>query len=321
MDSMAMPQGSTPVRSSVPIMGLILMLIAAVVGGVIIGGVVAGVSMFFYLIILMPLLMAAAGGWVMTQAIKMGKVRSRTVALIFGLLIGLIIYGTYRYGEYLIVGRPAIKQVFIDKAKELGVSDQVNDAKVEELIDQGMKEQTGQTGFIGYTILKAQVGEHVRFGRTTGSSGGINFTLSEPLTWGYWLIELLVVVGGAALTSASVASEPYCEQDGKFFVKRSLGRVQKEQADQFMAAAKAGDWVLARGFIMPSTGKGKAVYPFLDVMVSKCPSCNTNPVPLNVVRKMSSKNSGDLNVLKTTLTPEQYSRLDNTASAPVLGMA
>src|SRR5260221_2378954 len=211
MDSMAMPQGSTPVRSSVPIMGLILMLIAAVVGGVIIGGIVAFVSQFFYLIILMPLLMAAAGGWVMVQAIKMGKVRSRSTALIFGVLIGLIIYGTYRYGEYVIVGRPAIKQVFVDKAKELGVTDQLNDAKIEELIDEGLKKQTGQTGIIGYTILKAQVGEQVRFGGSANSSSsGINFTLPEPLNWLYWVIELVVVAGGVGMRAAIVAAEAYC---------------------------------------------------------------------------------------------------------------
>jgi hypothetical protein len=242
--------------------------------------------------------MAAAGGWVMTSAIKKGKVRSRSVALIFGRLIGLIIYGTYRIGDYYLTWQQA-KSSLGDQITPLGID-----------------------GFVQYTKFQAHEGEHVRFGTSaTSSSGGINFTLSEPLTWGYWLIEVLVVVGGAAFTAANVASEPYCEQDGKFFVKRSLGRVQKEQADQFMAAAKAEDWVLARGFITPSTGKGKAVYPFLDVMVSKCPKCNTNPVALTIVRKMSSKNSGDLKVLKATLTPEQYSRLDNTVSAPVLGMA
>jgi hypothetical protein len=313
MNSASLPQGSVQVRSSVPIFGLILMVLAAVVGGVIIGGIVAFVSQFFYLILLMPVLMAAAGGWIMKQAVMMGKVRSGAIAFFFGILIGLIIYGTYRFGEYYVERQKAHAEL----VEQFG--SQVNSARIDEALDELFLERTGKTGFIGYTLFKAQEGESIRFGRSTSSSGGLNITLPESLTWIYWLVELLVIAGGAGFMAASVSSEPFCEQDGKFFTKRSLGRVQKEQADAFMTAAKAGDWSQVRSLISPAVGK--PVYPYLEVFASKCPNCNTNPVELTAVRKMNSKSSNDMNVLKSTLTPEQYAVLDMNATSPLMSMA
>jgi hypothetical protein len=289
--------------SSVPILGLLLLIIVTVIVAVVVGIGVGLLSQLFYLIILMPLGMGAIGGWAIAWAVRQGRVRSGFIALIFGLLVGLGIYGIYRYTEYFMF-QQEVRQVARERQSTL------TDAQIELAINDQLIEEVGQSGFVGFTLLRAKEGESIKLGRT--GSSGTPIKLSTPLTWGYWGIELLVIAGIAAAMGWSAAQDKFCDNDSKFFTTRSLGLVAGANADAFVGAVRANDLNTARNYI----SRQSSGYPYLEVKVTKCPSCNTNPVELEVFRKVNSK-SNESAYLKQTLTPEQFTALEGGSSLPV----
>jgi hypothetical protein len=286
-------------RSKVPILGLILLILFSVVIGIAIGALVAAIRVYahFYLVLAFPIFMGALAGGAISAVAKVGKVRSGAVAIFFGLLAGIIMYGTYRYGQY-----------FLEKQQFYNDHPKVDRAQLDVAIDESLKDETGQAGFIGYIISTAKDGIRiVPTSSATSSSSSSNLVLSGPLAYGYWVVEILIILGVAAATAGKSASVPFCDRDGRFFATQNVGRVPKDSADQFMLMAKAGDWQNAT--LLLDRSRSKVNYPYLEVRVDKCPACNTNPLPLSIVRKMSSKKNTDKVIFKATLTPTQYGDL------------
>ncbi len=121
-----------------------------------------------------------------------------TAAMLIGLLCGVVIYGSYRVGEYLID-----RQKTIDKVTSQTGADP---AMASKLLDQFLKADTGYDGFIGYVISSAREG--IQITRATSSTG---IKLDEKATWIYWIIELIIVVAlGASggLRGRQVPSRP-----------------------------------------------------------------------------------------------------------------
>jgi hypothetical protein len=136
-----------------------LVFIAVVVGMALIAGIIAFVAYhFFYMIIIFTLLIAVAGGifgWLWADRLGFG---SSLWALPVGAVCGLIIYGLYRYFEYLLfMGE-------LDGAISLT--------------------------FWEYTTFIAEQG--FTFSRRPGSSG---IELSETIVWIYWAVEIVAVAG------------------------------------------------------------------------------------------------------------------------------
>src|SRR6476661_1861241 len=100
--------------------GLKWLLLSSVIGGIAIGGLTHLISLLVYLILVFPLGMGFAGGKVMVAAIRKGKVRNPAIATLFGILTGLLMYGSLHGAGYWQFKQLASEQI----TKELeGVSD------------------------------------------------------------------------------------------------------------------------------------------------------------------------------------------------------
>ncbi|HLY24919.1 MAG TPA: hypothetical protein VKQ72_01180, partial [Aggregatilineales bacterium] len=212
----------------------------------------------------------------------------------------------YRYGLYFLV-RQEIYNVAVSRG--------YTPDQIQQKLDDYFIQEGGAPGFIGFVNYSAKVGEGLRLTSSYSSSNTspATITLTGTLAWIYWGAEILLVTGLAAYQARKAVNVPFCDKDNKYFASVNLGRVPRESADQFLTQAKAGNWSTAAAMI--GSPRGKVIYPHLAVVAQKCPDCNTNPVALKVVRKLSSRSSSDRVVLKTTLTPAQYDELAGAAQA------
>jgi hypothetical protein len=141
-----------PIENQISSTRRIFGIIATMIGAVVIGGIIAFAAQYVYLIILFPLLMATAAGTL--TAIWATEQKNRLIVVMLALALGLIIYGAYRYGEYLL---------FI---RDLDVS----------------------VTFWEFITLTAKLGISI-------SRRSTEISLNEGMTWAYWGLELLLVVG------------------------------------------------------------------------------------------------------------------------------
>lgn len=130
----------------------VLGMVATLIGAVLIGGIIAFAAQYFYLVILYPVIMATAAGTL--SAVWNTEQRSHFFVVLSAVVLGLIIYGSYRYGEYLLFLRGLDSDVAVS--------------------------------FWEFTNLTAKLGISI-------SRGSTEIALNESMTWAYWGIELLLV--------------------------------------------------------------------------------------------------------------------------------
>ncbi len=122
--------------------GLKWLLLSSVIGGLAIGGLTHLISLSVaYLIVVFPLAMGFTGGKVMVVAIRQGKVRNPAIATIFGILTGLLMYGSLHGAGYWQFKQSVSEQ--ITKKQEAESGNQFNN-----IIDTLLQEKTGSKGFV-----------------------------------------------------------------------------------------------------------------------------------------------------------------------------
>lgn len=194
----------------VPAGGALLLVLAILIGGAVIGALVSLISNFVYLIFVFPLVMGFIGGGVVAIAVRAGKIRNPGVALLGGVLIGLVIYGSMWTVDYLQF-RNAVKSEILKRTPNAGT------AEMETYIDKVLVTETGQPGFLGFVLITDQDG--VSIGKV-GSSNPIN--LGPTFSWVYWVLELLLIIWLAAQGGRTPAREPFCEACGRWYRKPEL---------------------------------------------------------------------------------------------------
>ncbi len=291
------------VSNRVPFQGFLTLVLAAVVGGVVVGALVAVAAHFIYLVVLFPMIMGLVGGAIVVAVVKSGKVRSPWIAGLFGLLIGLIIYGTYRYGEYI----DAQRQFYdVIKAKY----DQINETDSAGLLDKYLSDETGSTGFMGYVLLDAKQG--VKITRTVSTSTESGMTFAGNMAWIYWGIELLAIVGIAGVMAYGQAAQPFCESCETWYgQERWLGSAEKKIAKDLKTALKGGDFARVRAALTPQS----LALPRLDLTYQRCEHCTAaNPVVrLKQITASGRKNTAKKELLKGEITPAQYTEITGQA--------
>ncbi len=195
----------------VPARGAIILLVTILVGGAVIGALFSLVSSLFYLIFLFPLLMGVIGGILIAMAVRSGKVRNPLVALVSGLLIGIVIYGSMWAVNYFQF-RNAVKSEIVSRAPT------TNPAEVETFIDETLAIATGRSGFLGYVLLTGQEG--VSIGRIGSGRNALN--LGPTFSWVYWGLELLLILWLAGTLGRSPAREPFCEACERWYPRPAL---------------------------------------------------------------------------------------------------
>lgn len=286
-------------RSKLPIFGLILLVIMSVGGGIAVGALLGFTARFVYLIFASIIIAAALGGWVLMLAVRVGKVRSGAAVVLFGVIMGALIYGTYRYVEYMDF-REAVRQEIY--AEEPSADPQL----VEEFIDiDFLKAETGSEGFMGFTALQAEEGMTVTRTSDTSDSGGI--TLSKELTIGYWVLEILIALGVGTGIALGQTNQPFCESTNKWLKYQKMGQVPKEAIDSFMSAVQQGDFGQAGTYLQSKNPKG---LPKLIVESGRCDDQSPDGRIKVTAHRPGRNNTQEM--LNTTISAEQFNNLQRS---------
>jgi hypothetical protein len=227
-----------------------LAAIIAAIAGLIIGGLVAIISRELYLICIFPIVIVVVATTIMFQAFRTGRVKNASVRVAIGILMALMIIGSYRGVKYALFRREI----------EQGVSAQKVDAV--------LKSETGQTGILGYYIYLAQERSTLRY-------KGAGLGISGPVVWIYWLAEaaaILLILPGVAYNFDQV----YCDEHDKPFKEILVGFVPTAATTNFVGMVKASNFKSASQMIA-RIDKAQG-YPHLQINIEKCPVCETDPV-------------------------------------------
>ena len=270
--------------NKVPIGSFFLMLIAAIVGGVIIGGIVAVVHQFLYLILVFPLLMAIVGGGLIGLIVTRFKVRSPFVAALFGILIGAVLYGTYRYGAYYLDRQKIVGQI-VDEQRVTSDAAQAG-------FDAVLQKDFGTTGFIGYEQVVAQNG--ISFNSTYTPSSTSDLKIQGTAVYGYWALELLIIVAVAAATAAQRARKPFCEHCNAWYTgKAMIGSVDPKASKQFVSLLRNGKYADAKAML-----RAPSIPPRTDLEMDYCQTCQTSDVVVTAKKLVkTSRNRTNSSVL------------------------
>ena len=276
--------------------GLKWLLLSSVIGGVAIGGLTHLISLLVYLIVVFPWGMGFAGSTVMVAAIRQGKVRNPAIATLFGILTGLLMYGSLHGAGYWQFKQSASEQI----TKELeGVSDNQSN----NIIDTFLQEKTGSKGFLGYLKHNAQQGVSI------GSLQGTEIiNLGETGTWIYWLIELAIIDITIAAIAYSTAKNPFCENGDQWYKRpEHIGIVNPQCSENFLNLLQNDRFGEAGKLLDPLQG----IHPAnLEVYLQRCPCCKLSD-PILTVSSISKDTNGDLKlkqVAEGVLSLSQYNK-------------
>jgi len=285
--------------STVSIEGILILIGVTMVGAPLLGVVVALVGQLVYLSIAFPVLMGIAGGFIVGQGVRWGKMRESMVAAVFGLVLGLTDYGSYRYVEYRFLRNDLQNFIMEELEAEFGEADPII---ANAFLDQVLLEETGQTGFLGVVLMDAQGGmsiSHTRYG------GNVN--VGTALTWIYWLIEIVIVAGIPTYQAMEKTKSPFCEHHNRWYEREtSLGSIDPSRAQEIVALLGTGEYV--------SFGKSldqKAIVPGVQFFIEHCVGCEQSP-PIMTMKsvKRSSRGRTSYDVMaKQTITLAQYEQI------------
>ena len=291
-------QASNKVTST----GLKWLLLSSVIGGLAIGGLTHLISLLVYLIVLFPLAMGFAGGTVMIAAIRQGKVRNPAIATLFGVITGLVLYGSLHGAGYWQFKQSASEQI----TKELeGVSDNQSN----NIIDTFLQEKTGSKGFLGYLKHNAQQGVSIGPLDATETTN-----LGETGTWIYWLIELAIIDITIAAIAYSTAKDPFCENGDQWYKHQEhIGIVNPQCSENFLNLLQNDRFGEAGKLLDPLQG----IHPAnLEVYLQRCPCCKFSD-PILTVSSISKDSNGNLKlkqVAQGVLSLSQYNKFHEAVS-------
>lgn len=265
----------------VPFGGFLLMLIAGAIVGIGVGLLLWAVETYIhiYLIIVFPIIAGVMIGGVLTWAVRSGKVRSPFIAAIIGLLAGLVAYGTYHFAGYYITFRGEMRAAYIENSGRTPT-----DAQLDRELDEILDDEYGATGFLGYLYYQTDAGFTIT--RTGYSSSSTPLELQGNIVWAYWAVELLVIIGFAAILPAKAAGEPFDEDDNVWYGKPTLiGITTGKARKQVTQALENGDFQGAGRMLTTQNIK----YPRTEVMIRRSPAANNMPqdvfVTINQVQR------------------------------------
>jgi hypothetical protein len=220
-----------------PFPGIIRALITGLIAAAVVGGILFAIDHYigFYLIVLFPIVAGFIVSFVVSQGITAGKIRNAGVAILIGAICGFATMSVYHFLDYQIAFKNDVKNAISQGTT--AISDQVE--QVAE--DAFLKGEVKQTGFMGFLNYQAQQGITI-----TRSSSRNGLTLTNGWAWGYFGIEVLIVMFIVALMASSSASEPFDERSNAWFGSAvHVLSAPFEQAQTIREALKNGSFETA----------------------------------------------------------------------------
>lgn len=289
----------TAMRRSNPL----LIWAVAIGGGIGLGLLAFGVSLVLWPIILGPIILGALGAFALKLAVNQARMRSVSVAIVAGLLMGLITYGVYQAGEYWNFQRTLRSDMLNAFEAQGGDSGTITAEQLDFAVDSFLEDEVGATGLTGYLTLIGRDGMSIS--RTGSSSDGL--AIKGGFFWAMLLLELAIITGMMIYGAYGAARAAFCQQCGEWYpgAGRSLGRASAEAGAGIAAALQAGDLRGALAQIQPNA----SLMPAVSVTVHPC---STDPSHDLLVRvnalSMDRKNNLAQNVLAEQRIPASQAR-------------
>jgi hypothetical protein len=279
--------------STAPVAGVLLLLVFAVVGGVGAGVLLFFSSTFIYLIFFSPILAAGLAGLIVDQGVRFGKIRDSFTAVLFGLLIGFLLYGTFRYAEYIDFRREVREEI-------LQIQPGADFDWIDSFIDDGLRQDTGYSAFPGYVVMTAREGMSLTL-RSRSTRQELDFTIGEGLTVIYWGVEILIMLIVPAGMANRGANQPFCEGENTWLKFKKIGYVPGILAESFIGSLRAGDFYTAGSYI---ENKGVKV-PRLDVEAGRC----GDHAPTAQLRVLVNKGNDREAIIVANISATEYNSL------------
>jgi hypothetical protein len=283
-----------------PVPGVLLLALASIVGGSAIGLVVFAVSNFLYLLILFPIAIAVVGIVATTAAVVKGKVRNPLIATLFGLVMGLSIYGAFHIANYYRFSS-LLFQALSTSIPPADLPNVDRMATVSSLLER----LTGSGGFLGYLKLTAREGISIT---SLYASEGSGIVMSGIPVYLYWLVEAVIIIGSTTFAGRAASLAPFCEKcNTRYGVAKHYGSVPAHQEASFLHLLRQGHLQEASALV---ANEDSTPPPNLEVYVRAC-RCATSPQVLLDLKKTTRgrENRVHRRELVKFLIPEQETPL------------
>lgn len=285
--------------NKIPAFGLILLILGTMAGGLAVGALLFATSLVTYLIFASPVIAAALGGAVLIAVVRVGKVRNPRVVIVFGLLIGALLYGTYRYLEFLYI-------VYDYAGQNNGLNESPSVSGFVQVVVDVVKQGGALDTFVKFIQAEADQGITITSSSNYGSSSLDEGTpLSTPVTIGYWVLEILLCLGIPAGMAYNAAKAPFCEDANHWLRYKDIGRVERKTMNDFVQALQARNYQQAAPHL---ANKRFIRSPYLRVQMARCDE-QSEEIYLKIIR-IAGRQQRVLG--NYTLTPSQYNDLRAT---------
>jgi hypothetical protein len=262
-------------------------------GGALNGITTAAIGSIFYIALLFPLLMGFAGGYTLTAAIQLVRIRKASHLLLLSVLTALVIYGTYHYGRYIALQIQTSIEMFSGLTP---ATEEENLAIAKVFVDYALEEETGHPGFVGYMIFKARDG--LSIGRFYSQN---RLHLGSVLTWLYWTLEFGIILWVVTIMGRKEMRVPLCGSCGRPYGREQhLGGTLPANESLLLDLIKRRD-VIELGRLI----ERNADLPSTELYMQRCAACGKSDSHLTVRRAFKGR-TGTLqftDVSKITLQP------------------
>jgi hypothetical protein len=276
-----------------PFPGIIRALITGLIAAAVVGGILFAIDHYigFYLIVLFPIAAGFIVSFVVSQGITAGKIRNSGVAILIGAICGFATMGVYHFLDYQIAFKNDIKNAISQGTT--AISNQVE--QVAE--DAFLKGEVKQTGFMGFLNYQAQQGITI-----TRSSSRNGLTLTNGWAWGYFGVEVLIVMFIAGMIASSTAGEPFDERSNAWYGNAvHVLSAPFEHAQTIRNALKNGSFEEA-GRLMTRETLGA---PKLDLSARSTPDGHPETIVLELNEvTLDSKKNEKTNKLETGMVTQ-----------------
>jgi hypothetical protein len=276
-----------------PFPGIMMALSYGLVTAAIVGGILFAIDHYigFYLIVLFPIFAGFIVSFALSQGITAGKIRNAGVAMLLGAICGLATMGVYHFLNYQIGFKNDIKNAISQGGSS--VTDQVEQGAEDLFLTQEVK----QTGFMGFLTYQAKQGITI-----TRSSSRSGLTLTDGWAWGYFGIEVLIVIFIAGMIASSTAGEPFDERSNAWYGNAvHVLSAPFEHAQTIQNALKNGSFEEAGRLMTRDT----IAAPKLDLAARSTPDGHPETIVLELKEvTLDSKKNEKTNKLETGMVTQ-----------------
>lgn len=242
---------------------MILLVPISIILGLLIGTAAYYVSKIFYLVIIFSFGVSFITMLIHLRLLEYLKIRHRLVSVASGIAIGSIVVVMFHYLPFA-----EVKRAFVAD----GVNNyHVNQYVAEQVFNEMLAEETGQSGLLGFLMYRANVGEQF-VGTLVINYAPVHeysFSIRSSGAWLYWFLEAVIIILPAAWVGLKVAKNPFNDRVNEWYkgLPYQIGSVIMENRDKFSNLMQDNYLFEAAELILPEDG---APHPRIEIYQNHC---------------------------------------------------